>query len=174
MKRFLPATKRTFLSLLRRVLRIDPISETKDGSDPHRVTSTFFPPAKQPLPNEPKHEKPDTTTTMPVRVSSTETDQHLLNLVDLLDEIALLKQGPGGVCQSLDIVESRLFDLIAMSDGEIIRDLGWQPERQRAVEVVPGQSRIPTFLSSRRSGLAVHDRIVRKQDVVISKSQTKN
>lgn len=118
---------------------------------------------------EPAHPGPSPI----ARVSSTETDRHLLNLVDLLDEIALMKLAPSGTSKSLDIVESRLSDLIELSDGEIIRDTEWQPQRQRPVEVVQGASSKTTFVSSRRSGLAINGRIVRKQEVVISKQQTK-
>jgi len=154
-----------------RLRRIKPLAETKGWDSPVRGKSVIFPPPRDDRKAAPTEETPGPTPKR--RDSSAETDQHLLNLVDLLDEIALMKQAPAGTSKSLDIVESRLSDLIALSDGEIIRDTDWQPQRQRPVEVVPGHSTEETFVSSRRSGLAINGRVVRKQEVVISKQQTK-
>ncbi len=107
----------------------------------------------------------------PTRQKSHELDEHLLNLVDLLDEIEGMKRSGGDQSGGLGVVESRLSVLIELSDGEIIRDTEWQPDRQRAVEVVPASEGTPRILASRKSGLAVGDRIVRKQEVVLSKTE---
>ncbi|HRQ87907.1 MAG TPA: hypothetical protein PLA50_03870 [Bacteroidia bacterium] len=101
-----------------------------------------------------------------------ELDRHLLNLVDLLDEIEGMRKSGGDQSGGLGVVESRLADLIELSDGEIIRDTEWQPDRQRAVEVVSASEGAPRVLSSRKSGLAVGGRIVRKQEVVLSKTES--
>jgi len=109
----------------------------------------------------------------PVSASPRDLDQHLLNLVDLLDEIEILKKASDGNSKDLEIVQSRLSDLIELSDGEIIRDKEWQPKRQRVVEEVPGSSATPEILSSRQSGLAINGRIVRKQQIILSKPTSK-
>jgi hypothetical protein len=104
------------------------------------------------------------------RSLSPNEDRHLLNLVDLLDEVVLLKKASSTGEQSLEIVESRIQDLILLSDGEIIRDLVWNPDRQRAVEVIKGENPGITLLSSRSSGLIIKGRVVKKEEVVIEKN----
>ena len=104
------------------------------------------------------------------RPLSPNEDRHLLNLVDLLDEVGLLKKASSMGEQTLEIVESRIQDLILLSDGEIIRDAVWNPDRQRAVEVIMGENPGITLLSSRSSGLIIKGRVVKKEEVVIEKN----
>lgn len=104
--------------------------------------------------------------------TSSKSSEHLLNLVELMDEIASLKAVDDGR-GALEIVEARLNDLIELADGEVIRDTEWKPDRQRAVKVEPSIQDTPTLLSSRRSGLIVNGRIIRKQEVVLSQPETK-
>jgi hypothetical protein len=84
--------------------------------------------------------------------------------------VVLLKKASSTGEQSLEIVESRIQDLILLSDGEIIRDLVWNPDRQRAVEVIKGENPGITLLSSRSSGLIIKGRVVKKEEVVIEKN----
>ena len=102
--------------------------------------------------------------------SSVAIDQHLLNLVDLLDEISLMERSLLEESKPLKIVESRLKDLIALSDGLVIQESEWNPSRQRAVEIASTNSRKTEIVSSRSSGLEINGRIVRKEEVVISKN----
>jgi hypothetical protein len=104
--------------------------------------------------------------------SSSDGYKHLLNLVDLLDEVVLLKKTSPTDVPSLAIIEARITDLIVLSDGEIIRDTVWNPERQRAVKVVNGEGLGITIISSRSSGLTIKGRVVKKEEVIIAKAVT--
>lgn len=105
--------------------------------------------------------------------ASSEADRHLLHLVDLLDELEIMGKSGKADIETLDIVKSRISDLITLSDGEIIKDKRWDPDRQRAIEVVTGSGSEAIVLESRRSGLTIGTRIVRKQEIILSKSNSK-
>lgn len=151
------------------------------GRRPRTTESPSFPgghratePPPRPFPfhstgDAPPFESGPPSTVHPVERSPRELDRHLLDLVDLLDEIEDIKQSGGDNAGGLGVVEARLADLIELSDGEIISDTEWRPDRQRAVAVEQGTTGVPQVLASRRSGLAVGGRIVRKQEVVLSR-----
>lgn len=126
----------------------------------------------QPLVNKVPTAKYDQST--PTAQVSLELDRYFLDIVDLLDEIGEMKKVDEKGSKMLEIIESRLITLIKLSDGDLIRDLDWQPDLQRAVEVMPGSHNPPKILSTRRSGLTVSGRVVRKQEVVLSKSKQSN
>jgi hypothetical protein len=111
---------------------------------------------------------------VPARGVSTDQlmNQHLLNLVDLLDMVAGMKSmiaRDSSSLKPLEVVESRLSDMITLSGGEVIRDADWNPARQRAVRVMVEETSAPKILSSQRLGLLVGGRIVRKQEVFLIK-----
>jgi len=98
----------------------------------------------------------------------------LLGLVDLIDEVHRLKVKfpfAKGCHDPLDVIESRISDIIELSGGEIINDTIWNPSRQRPVETQLSNVSTLTFASSRSSGLQIGGRLIRKQDVVLLKPQ---
>jgi hypothetical protein len=98
----------------------------------------------------------------------------LLRLVDLIDEVHHLKVKfpyAKGCHDPLDVIESRISDIIELSGGEVINDTIWNPSRQRPVETQLSNVSTLTFASSRSSGLQIGGRLIRKQDVVLLKPQ---
>ncbi len=95
----------------------------------------------------------------------------LLFLVDLIDEIDALPASSKSGSEALSLVRSRLEDRLHLSDAEIIRDEAWTPERQRAVEAEDGalDTGSPRISKSHASGLSVAGRIVRKQEVTLTR-----
>jgi len=102
--------------------------------------------------------------------SSVAIEQYLLNLVDLLDEISLIRSSLREESKPLNIVESRLKDLITLSDGIIIKETEWNPDRQRAVKIVSTTAAKVEIITSYCSGLEVNGKIVRKEAVVLSRN----
>jgi hypothetical protein len=103
--------------------------------------------------------------------SPTESPQLMLGIVDVVDEIELMKSRASAAEQgSLSAIHDRLRDLVELSGGELIRETSWQPALQRAVKVEPaepGQTDV-RYLQTRATGLKHAGRIIRKQEVVVS------
>jgi hypothetical protein len=99
----------------------------------------------------------------------------MIGLVDLIDEIELIKTRSDGVnSETLSMVQSRLQDKIELAGGYLIRETVWNPSHQRAVKVEPGVSdqAETVFQQSISTGLMHNGRIIRKQEVVISQPKT--
>lgn len=99
----------------------------------------------------------------------------LLDVVDLLDEVERVAKGPAPKTAAMDFVSERLKSLIETYGGTLIRLPEWDPQLQRAVAVenpsnAKGTNRI---LRCGASGLRMGDRIIRKQEVVLTDSTTR-
>jgi len=96
----------------------------------------------------------------------------MLSVVDIIDEIELMKSGQGAaLVPHLMHIQSRLRDKIELQDGELIAQNTWDSTVQRAVKAEPGhpgQTDI-LFVSSRATGLKHKGKIIRKQEVIVSK-----
>lgn len=95
-----------------------------------------------------------------------------MELVDLHDEFHILQsRSTLGQDELAVLVCERLKDRILLSGGEIIREDSWNPERQRAVEVLPAPPEAAEIIviETRRSGLSLNAVVLRKQEVVIRK-----
>ena len=126
-------------------------------------------PTSEPLSEPIQKPSPLESTTPPVDFSN---DKLFLALVDLLDEVALMKKDTGDVgdpTSPLSIVEARLADALEDGGATLIREAAWNPERQRAVKVVEKDLLSSEIIETRHTGLAVGERIVRKQQVVLAK-----
>ena len=96
----------------------------------------------------------------------------LLDLVDLADDMADLKsRATAGLVQEYSFLEGRLFDIFEKHNGQILRSSDWDPDTQRAIKVEPAADEHAEIrvLRTGASGLRVGNRIVRKQEVVLSK-----
>ncbi|MEX2578845.1 MAG: hypothetical protein WD342_07285 [Verrucomicrobiales bacterium] len=103
---------------------------------------------------------------------STRIERILMELVDLHDEFHILQsRSTLGQDELAVLVCERLKDRILLSGGEIIREDSWNPERQRAVEVLPAPPEAAEIIviETRRSGLSLNAVVLRKQEVVIRK-----
>ena len=103
--------------------------------------------------------------------SPTESPQLMLGIVDVIDEIDLIKARASAAEQGgLSAIQDRLRDLVELSGGELIRETSWQPTLQRAVKVEPAESgqTEALYLQTRATGLKHAGRIIRKQEVIIS------
>lgn len=96
----------------------------------------------------------------------------MLSVVDIFDEIELMKTRLDATFAShLTYLQSRLRDKIEMLDGQLIIGNTWDPAIQRPVRAepsLPGQTEI-RFVCSRSTGLKHNGKIIRKQEVVVSK-----
>lgn len=98
--------------------------------------------------------------------------QILLGIVDAIDEIELMRiRASPAEHGGLSAIQNRLRDLIELSGGELIRETTWQPAIQKAIKVESaesGQTEI-RIVQTRATGLKHAGRIIRKQEVVISR-----
>ena len=137
---------------------------SKDASSPRNPPS-FAPELSQ---RELAPESPRTEPSAP----EPQFDQFILAVVDTIDEIELMKSNSTvEAARGLALVQGRLEDNVELADGELIREKLWQPDLQRATKVEPtelGQTEI-RVLRTRATGLKHQGRMIRKQEVVISR-----
>jgi hypothetical protein len=99
--------------------------------------------------------------------SSVDADQLLLAIVDLWDEFNEVPTDGPSTNDVLSLIKERLATQIEINGGEIIRGSTWEPSKQRAIG--PPQSNLGNVVvSTKKSGLIVHGRLVRKQEVLLS------
>lgn len=93
-----------------------------------------------------------------------------IGLVDVYDEIAILLP-PDGKPSDLKMIQSRIRDLLEREDIEIVRQEKWDSARMRAVQVAPPRNGEPDFtvLETISSGISRDSKILKKQEVVISR-----
>ena len=107
--------------------------------------------------------------------SDSELCQFMLGVIDSIDEMELKKRRLPASEQAIVLaMQERLCDLIGLAEGEVIQETVWRPELQRAVSISPGSSdqKDTQIITSIQSGLRHRGRIIRKQDVHISKPQS--
>ncbi|MBI4639788.1 MAG: hypothetical protein HY731_03795 [Candidatus Tectomicrobia bacterium] len=155
----------TMLHRIPRILSMDLVDSIKSA-----VKRLLYPPTAEPTPSAGPEILPAPANSIIDNEIQQTKARIFLELVDLLDDVKRMRNGVAQKAEALDIVIQRLCQLIEFNGGTIINLSEWNPDLQRAVAVEkPEKGQKPRQIVRKgSSGLKIGERIIRKQEVVIT------